>query len=182
MELIQMPREIDNQNNQLVEQFLRERFDATLDRQVRRYVRAKVHKIIPVDFYSAALGECQEMYVAGSFFGCITLCQSVAEGLSRFLAEKNTVPIRNGFICRITRLKNARVISESTAKAFKSVFGEDRNDFHHLNKNVEQDYETLEARSLQCLDALYAVRSEVFAYDIHDGRISAKNVKYWSSS
>ena len=148
-------------------------------RQTERHLRAKVHNTIPHEFFSAASAECKEMYVTGCFYGCITLCQSVAEGLSKFLAEKNTLPVKTGFPERVGRLKNAGVISDAAAGAFDTVHGEDRNDFHHLNNNVEQDHEKLAARALECLDALYTVESEVFAYDLHEGRIKPRNEKYW---
>ena len=148
-------------------------------RQTERHLRAKVHNTIPHDFFSAASAECKEMYVTGCFYGCITLCQSVAEGLSKFLAKKNTLPVKTGFTDRVGRLKNAGVISEVVADAFNIVHSEDRNNFHHLNNDVEQDHEKLAARALECLDALYTVESEVFAYDLHEGQIKPKNEIYW---
>lgn len=148
-------------------------------RQTERHLRAKVHDIIPHEFFSAASAECKEMYVTGCFYGCITLCQSVAEGLSKFLAEKNGVRVKNGFTARVGRLKQEGVISEVAADAFDTVHSEDRDAFHHLNNDVEQDHKKLEARALECLDALYTVESEVFAYDLQEGRIKPKNKKYW---
>jgi hypothetical protein len=61
-----MPEESGDQESTFAEQTLFGRFDATFDRQVQRHVRAKVHNIIPLDFFSAASAECKEMYVAGT--------------------------------------------------------------------------------------------------------------------
>ena len=178
-----MSEELESPECKIVEHVLRESFRATVACQVQRHMKAKVHNIIPLDFFSAASAECKDMYVAGSFYGCITLCQSVAEGLSKFLAEKNTVRLKEsgGFKPRVGRLKKADVISEVAANALDTIHGEDRNRFHHLNKEVEQDCRKLEERALECLDALYTVESEVFAYDVDDGRIKPKNKKYWPS-
>ena len=148
-------------------------------RQTERHLRAKVHDIIPHEFFSATSAECKEMYVTGCFYGCITLCQSVAEGLAKFLAEKSNVRVKNGFTARVGRLKQEGVISDMAADAFDTVHSDDRDAFHHLNNNIEQDHEKLERRALECLDALYTVESEVFAYDFHEGRIKPKNEKYW---
>ena len=148
-------------------------------RQTERHLRAKVHDIIPHEFFSATSAECKEMYVTGCFYGCITLCQSVAEGLSKFLAEKNNVRVRSGFTARVGRLKQEGVISDTAADAFRAVHSDDRDAFHHLNNDVEQDHGKLERRALECLDALYTVESEVFAYDLHEGRIKPKHEKYW---
>ena len=121
-----------------------------------------------------------KMYVTGCFYGCITLCQSVAKGLSKFPVAKNSVRVKNGFTARVGRLKTEGVISELAANAFDSVHSDDRDAFHHLNNDIEQDQEKLERRALECLDALYTVESEVFAYDIvHEGRIKPKHEQYW---
>ena len=121
-----------------------------------------------------------KMYVTGCFYGCITLCQSVAKGLSKFPVAKNSVRVKNGFTARVGRLKTEGVISELDANAFDSVHSDDRDAFHHLNNDIEQDQEKLERRALECLDALYTVESEVFAYDIvHEGRIKPKHEQYW---
>ena len=169
-----MPEKRGGREANLAKQTLRGRFESTIDRQVQRHIRAKVHGIIPLHFFFAASAECKDMYVAGSFYGCITLCQSVAEGLSKFLAEKNLVHVKKGFTCRISRLRSARVISGTAVDAFNTVHGEDRNDFHHLNKEIERDYRKLEERALECLDALFTVESEVFPYDTPDGRVQPK--------
>ena len=176
-----MPEKRGDQEANLAEETLRDHFDLTIDRQVQRHIRAKVYGIIPLDFFSAASAECKNMYVAGSFYGCITLCQSVAEGLSKFLAEKNDIPVKKVFTDRIGRLSNDGVISDTAADAFNAVHGKDRNDFHHLNKDIEQDNQKLDERALECLDALFTVESEVFACDMPDGRIQPKNEKYWPS-
>lgn len=164
-----------------MEQTLRDVFNATIDHQVERSLRARVHSIIPLAFFSAASTECKELYVTGRFYGCITLCQSVAEGLSKFLAEKNTMRVKKGFSDRVRRLKRAGFLSGTAANAFGTIHGRDRNDFHHLNKDIEQDYRKLEARAIECLNALHAVEAEVFAYDVYNGNIAPKNKKYWPS-
>lgn len=166
----------------LAEQRIRGEFDSTLVDRIGRYVSATVHSIIPLDFFSSASAECKDMFVAGSFYGCITLCQSVAEGLSKFIAEKNSVRVGKGFSGRVHRLKESGLISDTATDAFLVVHGEDRNDFHHLNKEIEQDYRQLEARALECLNSLYVVESEVFAYEVEDGKIRPVQPKYWPSA
>jgi len=120
------------------------------------------------------------MFVAGSFYGCITLVQSVAEGLGKFLAEKNTIKVYNNHDKLIAELSNRGVISATAREAFKAIRGKDRNDFHHLNKRIPQDRDKLEKRAEGCMNSLYTIESEVFAYE-HDGtgRIIMKHRKYW---
>ncbi len=42
----------------------------------------------------------------------------------------------------------------------------DRNGFHHLNKDVEGDYEKLEKRAEDCVNLLHIIESDVFAHSL----------------
>ena len=159
------------------EEKLRADFEETIDERARRYERVKVHDIIPDEFFTGASLECRDMYVAGNFYGCITLCQSIVEGLSKLVAQGH----RHGddFTNRVRKLWKRGWITDELADAFNAVHGKDRNDFHHLNRNVEQDARQLERRALECLNAIYSIESELFAYDLVDGKIVPKHPKYW---
>jgi len=43
----------------------------------------------------------------------------------------------------------ANIISDTALAAALSIL-DDRNDFHHLNTDVEQDYQKLESRTVEC--------------------------------
>jgi hypothetical protein len=139
--------------NEQVEVLLRSIFDGELKGRVQRYLRVKVHPVIPHEFFSAASSECRDMFVAGNFYGSISLAQAVSEGLARFIAEKKGLPVAKEHGRQINILQEDRgnsAISGSVYSAFRRIRGrprEDRNDFHHLNKNVEQDYAALEKRA-----------------------------------
>jgi len=120
------------------------------------------------------------MFVAGHYYGCICLVQSVAEGLARFIAEKNGMRPPRGFETNVEKLRKRHLISQDVADALLSIHGKDRNDFHHLNKKIEQDHRKLEARAEECLQGLLRVESEVFAFEYgDDGTINVKHRKYW---
>ncbi len=118
------------------------------------------------------------MFVNGQFIGCVTLCQSVAEGLSKFIAEVNSVPIKKDFQKRVRRLAQARILTDAARDALLSIHGNDRNDFHHMNKNGMTDLNDIEQRALECLEALFVVESEIFAFEVQDGAIAKKHPKY----
>ena len=170
-----------------IERSLRSHFEAELSGRVERYARARVQGIIPDGFFAAASSECREHFVAGKFYGCITLAQSVAEGLAKFIAEKNGLEVVEDHgrqINILQRDRSAPTISKEAYAAFRQIVGrphEDRNEFHHLNASVEQDYRTLEARALECIESLYVMESEVFAVSYGEaGRINPVHRQYWS--
>lgn len=164
------------------ERWLRAHFEAGLERKVDRYLASRVHTPIPHLFLSAASSECRDHFVDGDFYGCITLAQSVAEGLSKFLAEKKGIPIKKDFEVRVQRLRQAGVITPAAEQAFLAIHGADRNDFHHLNKNIEQDYLLLEKRAGEIIANLYQIESEVFGDGLKDGAIIPTFPEYWPSS
>lgn len=168
-----------------IELNLRSHFEAELPGRIDRYGKSRVHGIIPDGFFASASSECRDLYVAGEFYGCITLAQSVAEGLAKFIAEKNGIGVVEDHRQQINHLqrdRSAPAISAAVYAAFRQIIGrphEDRNDFHHLNSDVEQDYFKLEARVLECIEALYAIESEIFAFQVNEGRISPTYPQYW---
>jgi hypothetical protein len=169
-----------------IESNLRGRFGAGLQSRVHRYAKSRVHEIIPAGFFAAASTECRELFVAGCFYGCITLAQSVAEGLARFIAEKNSLQVVEDYrhqINLLQRNRSAPTISNQAYEAFRQIFGrprEDRNDFHQLNATVEQDNRVLESRALQCIESLYRIESEVFAIKHGvEGTIIPVHPQYW---
>lgn len=56
---------------------------------------------------------------------------------------------------RISKLHKRGFISAEARAAFKRIWSDDRNIYHHLNENIETDPEKLEARAEECVKALY---------------------------
>lgn len=167
---------------------LRSGFDLDFDEQVERLGRVKIQNVLPIQYFSFALVECRDMFVAGHYYGCIGLCQSVAEGVAKFLIEQNaaefqaanvSMKLDGGAYTLSSNLHRAGVISEDARQAFLRVSGQDRNDYHHLNKKVPTDLKQLEQRAEECLAALNVIESEVFAYDYNEGKLVLKTPKYW---
>lgn len=161
------------------ERYVRERFEQTLPEQLNRYLRARVHEVIPHHFFSNPSAECRELFVAGHYYGCISLAQAVAEGLSTFLAAANRQRKVKDPKTRVDRLAAAGAISSASLDAFGRIWGEDRNDYHHLNPTVETDHARLQGRALDCIDALYVIESDVFAFGIDQGKLVPRHPQYW---
>ena len=155
-----------------IEQRLRHDFERDFPRRLERYARSRVHQIIPDAYFDQASTECRKMYVDGHFYGCITLAQSIAEGISKFLAQKKNVR-RCDHYELVNRLRDhvPPVISPESHAGFVAIHGtgRDRNDFHHMNPIIEQDPVELERRAFECIEALYTIESDVFGFDMADG-------------
>lgn len=161
------------------ERYLRNRFEQSLTAQLDRYLQARVHEVIPGHFFSKASAECRDLFVFAHYYGCISLAQAVSERLSMFLAGVNQHRKVNDYRTRVRRLSEAGAISRASLDSFLAVWGTDRNDYHHLNSTVETDYARLHERAWGCVEALYVIESDVFAFDINDGRIVPRHPKYW---
>lgn len=171
------------------EKEMREDFERSVQARLDRASRVPISAIAPPEHFAGPILECRSMFIAGHFYGCITLTQAVAEALARFLLTKNslTVPDLNDYGTVVNALQRDRanpVISPACYGAFGRIRGprkgkEDRNDFHHLDEQIELDPVKLEARAEQCLLALHEIELEVFGFTIQDGKVVLKNEKYW---
>ncbi len=142
--------------------------------------RPPILEIIPYHYFSKASSECWSLFDSGHVYGCISLVQSVAEGLSRFVALKNGIKGRH--VKRVKKLGAAGAISAKAMNAFKSIYAPDRNDIHHMNPTVEANSDKLKVRAETCVRALFEIESEVFAYSYSNSGIVPKNPRYWPSN
>lgn len=172
------------------EKQMREDFERNLPARLDRMIRVPIGSIGPLHHFATPILECRRMFIAGHFYGCISLVQAVAEAVARFLLSKNphlTVPDPNEYATVVNTLQRDRanpVITPATFAAFGRIRGprkgkEDRNVYHHLDEDIELDPVKLEARAEQCLLALHEIESDVFGFTINDGKIVLKKEKYW---
>lgn len=84
---------------------------------------------------------------------------------------------------RCRRLHASSVLSRQALDAATSILS-DRNNFHHLNKDVEQDFQALEGRGAECVNLLHLLESEIFAYSVaaeSPGQVVLSKPEYWPS-
>ena len=158
---------------------MRSSFEASLPLRLGRSSRVKLQNIIPSHWFSAAASECHSMFVAGHFYGTISVAQAYVESLSKYLCE--TYGVRGNqkdAAKRWGKLLAEKIVGQA-AHDFAFAVLSDRNDFHHLNKEVEQDYATLEKRAEDCVNLLYTIETDVFAHSFHAGSIVPTHPKRW---
>ena len=172
-----------NEHEEQLQNEMRSSFEASLPYRLTRASRVQLQKIIPANWFATAASECAGMYIAGFFYGAISIAQAYIEALSRFLVEHHHTRIQSAPLERCRYLYREGLLSEQALKAALAIMS-DRNDFHHLNKSVEQEYEKLEARAADCINQLHIIESEVFAYSFgpEPGKISFQNPDYWPSN
>lgn len=165
---------------QHMEGIMRTYFDVSLKFRLDRHERIPARRVIPGQHFAAVASQCREMYVDGYFFGCISGIQAVAEAIARLIAEKNGITIRNNHLATIGVLQQPkhRIISPEAFADFRLIH-RDRNDYHHLDDDLERNRHKLQARAEECLLAMRRIQDEVFAFDVENGYIKPKHPDYW---
>jgi hypothetical protein len=161
-----------------IEDTLKQEFALTLEQRVKRYLELRPHGIIPNSHFAAVSAECHSLYRDGHFYGTISLAQSVAEALVKFLCERNGWKPNKDFEKNLKQLETRGKISQEIAYLFNEVW-KSRDDYHHLNPQIEQDRQKLEVLAKEKLSNLRNIEQELFAYSANEGKIVPKYPKYW---
>jgi hypothetical protein len=152
----------------------------TLEARVERTIMSRVHPVIPNHWFAPASSQCRQLFIDGHYYGCIALCQAVAEGIAKFLCQKNSIRTKGSQRKRCDLLTKRRVLSPLAGRVLMNIHGTDRNAIHHLNEDIDRDAETLAKRAEGCVDSLYLIESAVFAFKMAaGGKIELQEAKYW---
>jgi len=79
-----------------IEDSLRSYFDATIKGRVDRHLEVAHQGIIPNHHFAAASSECIRLYTDGYFLSAVMVTQAVAEGIRKFVVERNGIRIDDG--------------------------------------------------------------------------------------
>lgn len=159
---------------------LKQMFELTLDERIERRLEVKPHGIIPNSHFAAVSAECYSLYQDGHYYGTISLTQAVAEALLRYLCEKNKLKVSSPEN-NVGKLKKKGLISISLAKLFSNI-RKNRDDYHHLNPQIEQDRQKLASLAKEKITDLRDVEKELFAYTTNNGKLVPKYRKYWDQT
>lgn len=173
---------IAHDNAALARQELRSSFEARLDGMVQRRLAVAPHALIPNRHFAGASTECIDTFEEGHFIACVTLVQAVAEGIAKFVCLRTATRSGKDQNARVQRLFNAKVISAECVRAFHSISGMQRDDFHHMNPEVPTDWRVLETLAKKALNDLSVVEREIFAFQFEAGRLVPKHPQYWDAT
>ncbi len=162
----------------ITEDHIKQEFEQTLASRVARYLKVKQPIMVPYTEFAPASAECALLFRDGHYYGCISLSQAVAEAIARFLCHRNGWKPMKTFEQNVGRLKVRRFISGEINDKLLKIW-ENRDDYHHLNPNIEIDREKLETLAYEKIVLLKEIEIEVFRFTVTDGAINPENTKYW---
>jgi hypothetical protein len=102
----------------LTEDGMKQEFEQTLPSRVERYLKVKPHGIVPLTEFAPVSAECTLLFRDGHFYGCIALCQSVAEAIAKFLCQRNGWKPKRNFEENVTKLQTRQYISNEIKDKF----------------------------------------------------------------
>lgn len=161
------------------EESLRAEFDLSLRQRAERCLEVRRQGILPNHHFASASSECLKLYRDGYFLSTVMVSQSVAEGIFRFILERNSLTSEEGLkIPEMAKLLVRKgLISSECANAFARIWCSFRNDVHHMNpKVVEVPFTKLAQRNIS---DLASIENEVFAYRTNQGKLLPVQAKYW---
>ena len=157
------------------------RLKATKQECANRYAEIDHPQVVPIHHFTEASTECIFLYAAGHFYSTIMVAQAVAEGISRFVAEREGIDFnrKNTIGPDIVDLLIERgIVSKEYKDAFDRLW-ETRNDVHHMNPEVAA------IRIPDCakgsMQDLVAIQGEIFSFNVSNGTIVPFTPKYWGT-
>lgn len=157
------------------EKMMEERLVAEIPERIRRALEIKKQIIVPANHFTPVSAEVFDLYRDGHFYGVISLTQSIVEALALFMCEKDKLKLTKNIKTNLDRLSS---INKDTKAKFIEIWGDKgrRNDYHHLNKNLERDRRKLGIIAIKNIKLLSEIEQEVFYAEIKGGNIT--NIKY----
>ncbi len=171
---------MDTSRREYVANILRMEFEQMLEGRIDRYLSIDHQPVIADHHFSRGSAECINLFRDGYFTACICLTQSVAEGIVKFLQEKNGVSQvkKESKEALAARMHDAGIVSAHFVDALRRIYRSFRDDFHHMNPKVaEIELEPLASRNI--ID-LATIEREIFAFSMTgEGRVRPGQPRYW---
>ncbi|MBP9703053.1 hypothetical protein KBD69_05245 [Candidatus Woesebacteria bacterium] len=164
----------------MTEDGVRQEFEQTFSERVVRYLEVKPHGLVPNTHFARASSECSKMYRDAHFLGCISLAMSVAESLTRFVCVVNHFKPASNFERNLRTLVKSNVILPFQEEAFLKIWSK-RDDYHHLNPQVEGDYRELMRLSKEKLLLLNTLEEYFFEFGFEKGVLIPRRPQYWTT-
>lgn len=156
---------------------MRQVFDQTLDERVERYLEVAHQGIVPNHHFAAASSECIDLYRDGYALSAVMVSQTVAEGIWRFVLERNQVQADRDRPALAATLVERKIVSAECADAFSRIWRSFRNDVHHMNPSVSNvPFRDLAKRNLK---DLATIEEEIFAVSFNNGKLVPIQRLYW---
>ncbi len=173
-----MPPELTPEEKR-VRNTLTQRFHATLDERVARYLEIEHQSITSNSHFAAASAECLSLYMDGQVISTVMMTQAVAEGIRDFVVKRNQIELAEGMKCPevVRKLQEDKFITPQCAEAFVCIWKSYRNDVHHMWRKVADiNFREIAPNNIK---HLALIESEIFAVNIVTGGIDPVHRQYW---
>lgn len=170
---------MDSDERDQIERLIRAEFEQSLNERIDRYLSIGHQPIVANHHFADASTECVNLFRDGYFTACITLTQSVAEGIVKFVRERNGVPQveHESKQAVVERMRDLGILSQCFVDAVSRIRRSFRDDFHHMNPKVAGiELEPLARRNIA---DLAAIEREIFECRVADGRLVPERPLYW---
>ena len=161
-----------------LEDDMRKEFESTIEDRVVRYLEVKPHEIVAHTHFSRVSAEISTLFRDGQFYGCIALSQAVGEALVRYMCQQNGFKPGKVFENNLQKLSKRRFLTTTVKNQFNELWI-GRDDYHHLNPNIEQDHNKLKELAGKKARLLMEIEKEIFGYTVNNGTLALKYPKYW---
>ncbi len=176
--------EVSNVNEHIrrhqIKETLCQMHEQTIEERVNRYLEVAHQRIIANHHFAAASTECLNLYRDGYFLSTLMMTQAVAEGVFRFVVERNALTQKGERPEMAACLVERNILTQGCADAFVRIWKSFRNDVHHMNPNVAKvPFPDLAKRSIA---DLATIEREIFAFRVNNGKPVPIQPKYWDPS
>jgi hypothetical protein len=138
----------------------------------------KPHTVTAGTHFAPVSAEVTLLFRDGHYYGCIALTQAVAEAMVHFMCKRNCFRPKDDFEKNVKTLVKRGFIDDDMKRTLLKIWKK-RNDYHHLNHNIEQDRDKLENLAFEKARLLADIEKEIFAYTNVNGILHPKYPKYW---
>jgi predicted RNase H-like nuclease len=141
--------------------------EQSLEARIERYIEVNHQNMVAMHHFTLASRECHECYRDGHFIAAIMLAQAVAEGILKFMVERNDIDIDSpNRDKRLAELSNRGFLDSKSQECFNRIFHSFRNDYHHMSSVGSIDHKALAKRNIQ---DLASIEQYVFHCDLDQG-------------
>lgn len=160
--------------------YLNSLHEQTVEEKAERYLSIDHQGIVGNHYFAVASDEAIRCYEEGLYISCIMASQAVAEGILKFLVERNP-DIEKSYKGdeAIAALELNGHITKECRLSFNLIRKSFRNDYHHMNPKVG-DLPHIEL-AYKVVSSLANIEKEVFAVSFKDGVLTPAISRYWDS-
>ena len=171
---------MNNPNTNMRIQYLNKLHEQTVKEKAERYLSIDHQGIVGNHYFAVASDETIRCYEEGLYISCILATQAVAEGILKFLVDRNP-DINNSLKSddAIDALKSNGHITNECRQAFKKIRESFRNDYHHMNPKVGGLSHNELAHKV--ITSLANIEKEIFSVSFSDGKLIPAVPRYWDS-